>query len=77
MADIRFASAARAYKELSHQTAAWNWLNEQLAGSPVINQFAKMYRADPPAKEPSPTPSRPSNPLPVPFFAQQDNGPEG
>lgn len=77
MADIRFVSAAKAYKELAHQAAAWNWLNEQLAGSPVIDQFARLYRADPPVKEPSPSPGRPSNPLPVPFFAQQDNGPAG
>lgn len=75
MADIRFASAAKSYKELAHQTAAWNWLNERLAGSPVIDQFAAMYRADPPVKDPIPV--RPSNPLSVPFFAQQDNGPEG
>lgn len=76
MADIRFVSAAKAYKELSHQTAAWNWLNEQLAGSPVIDQFATMYRADPPVKDPIPV--RPTNPLSgFPFFAQQDNGPEG
>ncbi len=47
VADIRFASAAKSYKELAHQTAAWNWLNEQLAGSPVIDEFARLYRADP------------------------------
>ena len=75
VADIRFASAAKAYKEMAHQTAAWNWLNEQLAGSPVLDQFATMYRADPPVKQPSPTPSAPAGSvvLQVPYEYQNDN----
>lgn len=75
MADIRFASAAKSYKELAHQTAAWNWLNEQLAGSPVIDQFARLYRADPPVKEPSPSPGQPAASvlLKVPYEFQNDN----
>lgn len=79
MADIRLASAAKAYKGLSHQLAAWNWLNEQLAHSPVLDHFAQLYRADPPVKpEASPSPGKVSNPLSnFPFFSQQDNGPEG
>lgn len=79
VADIRFASAAKSYKELAHQTAAWNWLNEQLAGSPVLDQFATMYRADPPVKPPSPMPSAPAGSvvLTVPYEYQNDNGPTG
>ena len=57
MADIRLVSAAKAYKELSHQVAAWNWLQEQLAGTPVLDRFAELYRAGPPVKaDASPSP---------------------
>lgn len=79
MADIRFTSAARAYQNLSHQNAAWNWLNEQLAGSPVLDHFAQLYRADPPVKEPSPAPGKPAASvlLQVPYEFQNDNGPTG
>lgn len=80
VADIRLANAAKAYKGLSHQTAAWNWLNEQLAATPVLDRFAEMYRADPPEKpEPSPSPGRPvtSVLLKVPYECQNDNGPTG
>lgn len=77
MADpIQLRSAAKAYKDLAHQTAAWNWLQEQQRPE-VLLRFAEIYRADPPAKEPSPSPGRIINPLAVPFFPQQDNGPEG
>ena len=55
MADIRLVNAARAYRELSHQTAAWNWLQERIP-SETLAQFAELFRADAPAKEPSPTP---------------------
>lgn len=77
MADIRFNSAARAYKDLPHQNAAWNWLNEQLAGSPVLDHFAELYRAAPPLKpEASPSPgAKPaaSVVLNVPYEFQLDN----
>lgn len=75
MADIRLASAAKAYKELSHQLAAWNWLQEQQRPE-VLAQFAELYRADPPVKpEASPSPGKVTNPLTgFPFFSQQDNG---
>lgn len=78
MADpIRLISAARSYKELSHQQAAWNWLQGQQSPA-VLTQFAEMYRADPPIKKPSPSPGKASNPLTgFPFFPQQDNGPQG
>lgn len=56
MADIRLVNVAKAYRELSHQTAALNWLQERIP-SDVLAQFAELFRADPPAKpEPSPTP---------------------
>lgn len=61
---IRLASAAKFYKEESHQLAAWNWLQEQLTPSEV-KQFAELYRAAPAPK--------PSNPLLVPYFSQRDN----
>mgnify|MGYP006276032209 CR=1 FL=1 len=56
MADpIRLTSAVKADKGLSHQTAAWNWLQEQQKPE-VLAQFAELYRADPPVKDPSPSP---------------------
>ena len=53
MADIRLVNAAKAHKSLSHQLAAWNWLQEQIP-SPVLAQFAEMFRADPAPKDPPP-----------------------
>lgn len=76
MADpIQLVSAAKAYKELSHQTAAWRWLQEQQKPE-VLAQFAELYRADPPIKpEASPSPGKVTNPLSgFPFLSQQDNG---
>lgn len=56
MADIQLEKAAKFYEGLSHQAAAWNWLQERIP-SDVLAQFAELYRADPPAKpEASPTP---------------------
>ena len=55
MADIRLVNVAKAYRELSHQTAALNWLQERIP-SETLAQFAELFRADPPVKEPSPTP---------------------
>ena len=52
---IRLTSAVKADKGLSHQTAAWNWLQEQQKPE-VLAQFAELYRADPPVKDPSPSP---------------------
>lgn len=51
---IKLVSAAKAYQGLSHQTAAWNWLQEQIPA--LLPQFAELYRADPPVKEPNPSP---------------------
>lgn len=77
MADIRLEKAAKFYEGLSHQAAAWNWLQEQQKPE-VMAQFAELYRADPPAKDPSPSPGKITNPLSgFPFFSQQDNGQQG
>lgn len=75
MADIRLEKAAKFYEGLSHQTAAWNWLQERIP-SELLAQFAEMYRADPVIKpEASPSPGKVTNPLTdFPFFSQQDNG---
>jgi hypothetical protein len=61
---IRLASAAKFYKEESHQLAAWNWLQEQLTED-ELEDFAELYRAAPALK--------PSNPLMVTYFSQRDN----
>lgn len=76
---IQLLSATKAHRDLSHQIAAWRWLQQDLSANrpEALAQFAELFRADPPEKDPSPSPGRLSNPLPVPFFAQQDNGPEG
>ena len=52
---IQLLNAAMAHKGLAHQIAAWRWLQEQQSPE-VLAQFAELFRADPPAKEPSPTP---------------------
>lgn len=49
MTTIRLADAAKHYKALSHQLAAWNWLEGQLTGD-QLGEFAELYRADPPPK---------------------------
>jgi hypothetical protein len=82
MADpIQLLSAARAHKDLSHQIAAWQQLQQRLSiNDPhALVEFAELFRADPPAKpQASPSPGRIGNPLAgFPFFAQQDNGPQG
>lgn len=80
MADIRLVEVARAYKQLSHQTAALNWLNEQIP-SATLAEFAQMWRADPPPKpEASPSPGKVATDsvlLKVPYEYQHDNGPTG
>jgi hypothetical protein len=81
MADpIQLLSAARAHMNLAHQIAAWRWLQEDLSANrpEALAQFAELYRADPKAKDPSPSPGRTTNPLSgFPFFDQKDNGPQG
>ena len=69
---IRLASAAR-YTEhppLTHQLAAWNWLQEQQKPE-TIAQFAELFRADPrPTKPPL---VQDASMLSVPYFSQNDN----
>jgi GH24 family phage-related lysozyme (muramidase) len=48
---VKFTEAAKYYKALPHQQAAWNWLQDQV-GVEQLNEFADMYRADP---EPKPS----------------------
>lgn len=52
---IQLLNAAMAHKGLAHQIAAWRWLQEQQSPE-VLAQFAELFRADPPAKQPSPSP---------------------
>ena len=53
MASIRLTDAAHHYRELSHQIAAWNWLQEQLSPQ-ELEEFAELYRAAPPPKPSTP-----------------------
>jgi len=55
---IQLLSAARAHKDLSHQIAAWNQLQQRLSTEDpdALAEFAELFRADPPAKEASPSP---------------------
>lgn len=69
---IRLASAARFTEQpaLTHQLAAWNWLQEQQKPA-TMAQFAELFRADP-------TPTKPplvqnASLLSVPYFSQNDN----
>lgn len=52
---IRLSDAARHYKELPHQLAAWNWLQQELSAE-QLKEFAELYRAAPPEKS-SPPPA--------------------
>jgi hypothetical protein len=49
MASIRLADAAKHDKQLPHQLAAWNWLQEQLSAEELA-EFGELYRAAPPPK---------------------------
>jgi GH24 family phage-related lysozyme (muramidase) len=55
MSTIRLADAAKHYRELPHQSAAWNWLQQELSAE-QLSEFAELYRAGPPAKS-SPPPT--------------------
>jgi lysozyme len=50
VASIELTSAASYFRGLSHQIAAWNWLQEQLPPEQLA-EFAEMYRAGPPANQ--------------------------
>jgi len=45
MSTIQLRDAAKHFKLLPHQLAAWDWLQEQLSAD-VLAQFAELYRAD-------------------------------
>jgi hypothetical protein len=68
---IRLASAARFTVDppLSHQLAAWNWLQEQQAPA-TMAQFAELFRADP--KPTKPPLVQDASLLAVPYFSQND-----
>jgi hypothetical protein len=74
MAGIRLASAARftVHPPLSHQLAAWNWLEEQQRPE-VLAEFAELFRADPPVKEAPPRQATSVLLGGVPYFTQNDN----
>jgi len=50
MSTIQLRDAAKHFKMLPHQLAAWDWLQEQLPAD-AISQFADLYRADPLPKQ--------------------------
>ena len=53
---IKLIDAVSFYRELPHQTAAWNWLGEQLTPH-QLEQFGELYRAAPaPKPQASPSP---------------------
>lgn len=78
MAAINLATAARFSRELPHQIAAWNWLQEQLPAA-TLAEFAELFRAAPgpaPAAPPGPAPAAPPSSrlqLKVPYQSQLDN----
>lgn len=53
MANIQLADAAKWYKAQPHQTAAWNWLQQQLSDADLA-EFGELYRAAPPVKDTPP-----------------------
>lgn len=67
MTTIQLAAAARFSRELPHQIAAWNWLQEQLPEA-TIDQFAEMFRAGP-----APAAASRAIRLKVPYQSQIDN----
>lgn len=58
MAAIRLVDAAKHFKGLSHQIAAWNQLQESLT-TKQLEAFSELYRADPPVKAGKFTPGSP------------------
>jgi len=53
MSTIQLRDAAKHFKQLPHQLAAWDWLQERVTKE-TLEQFAELYRADPAVKEPLP-----------------------
>jgi len=55
MSGIQLRQAAKHFKELPHQLAAWDWLQERI-DKQALEEFAELYRADPlPKSTPPPT----------------------
>lgn len=52
---MQLRQAAKHFKELPHQLAAWDWLQGHLSDG-VLAEFAELYRADPKPKELLPAP---------------------
>lgn len=50
MSAIQLRQAAKHFKELPHQLAAWDWLQTHVPAQ-VLEEFAELYRADPKPKE--------------------------
>ena len=50
---IQLRNAAKHFKQLPHQLAAWDWLQERVSKE-TLEQFAELYRADPVVKDPLP-----------------------
>lgn len=53
MSIIQLRDAAKYFKQLPHQLAAWNWLQEHIDKA-TLEEFAELYRADPAVKDPLP-----------------------
>lgn len=53
MSTIQLRDAAKHFKQLPHQLAAWDWLQERVSKE-ALAQFAELYRADPVVKDPLP-----------------------
>jgi GH24 family phage-related lysozyme (muramidase) len=53
MSTIQLRDAAKHFKQLPHQLAAWDWLQERVSKE-ALEQFAELYRADPVTKDPLP-----------------------
>lgn len=49
MSPIQLRQAAKHFKELPHQLAAWDWLQTHVPPQ-VLEEFAELYRADPKPK---------------------------
>ncbi len=61
---INLSKAAKYYKELSHQIAAWNYLESKISDE-VLDEFAEIYRAGP---------ANPSTKIITPQICQQLTG---
>ena len=53
MSTIQLRDAAKHFKQLPHQLAAWDWLQERVSKE-ALEQFAELYRSDPVVKDPLP-----------------------